>query len=945
MPDAMPHSITQASSGELCRALFEQAAVGIAQIDTATGRFVRVNRRYCEIIGLNEQDMTATTFMAITHPDDLQPDLDNMEELKAGRRRDFSMEKRLFRSDGSTRWVNLTVSPMWSPGETPTSHLAIVEDITDRKQAEAKLLQFTRDLEQQVRQRAQESEESRRRLQAILDGTSDAVFVKDLHGRYLLLNRAAGEFVGKSPNQVMGQDDTFIFSPADALAVMDGDRKVMAAGETKTYEDVATTADGVQRTFLSTKGPLFDAEGHVVGLFGISRDITERKSAEARIQESETRFRRLFEEAYLGMCLMGADKTLLRVNRAFCALVGYDEQELVGRTYAVYTHPDDLKANLEFTDRFLRGEIPGYQIEKRYIRKNGEVRWVNVSVSLTEREAARGGCLATIEDITERKRVEQALQQLNTSLEQRVTERTNALRESDRRFTELLQTVRLLAVVVGPEGRIQYCNPYYLELTGYQEEQVEGRDYVATFVPLEDQERIRSTFLPAIERETFPRHFENDILCHDGTRRTVSWANTVLRDPDGAVLGMASIGEDVTHRRQAEAALRLSEERFRLVAEATNDILWDWDLVTGQHWWSPNAKSKFGYDPVKEPSLEAWSSRLHPDDRERVTNRLHHIVLTPDGTPFVEEYRFLMRDGSYGFFQDKAQVFRDTQGRPVRMIGAMIDVTAAKQAYVTLQGAYARHQALSRELQVAAEHERRRLSRELHDEFGQLLGALKFDVSRIADDVQRARAVTPAMVSKKLRVVRKTVDRLFSSLREMVRGLRPAVLDELGLVPSLEALAHEVQEHSGLRCRFVADRDDLGKVFGPELESTIFRVTQELLTNVVRHADASVVRIDLNARDGWAQLTVRDNGRGMNQGRGVNKASVNGRGQFGLRGVRERAELLGGQVEILSQVDQGTMVTVRIPFVPPTDRSRAASGRKPGGTSTTRKRVTRGQAL
>ncbi len=122
-------------SEERFRAIFEQAAVGVAQIETATGRFIHVNQRYCDIVGRTLEQMTATSFMAITHPDDLQADLDNMEQLKQGRIRSFSMEKRYLRPGGSLVWVNLTVSPMWLPGESPDFHIAIVEDITERKEA------------------------------------------------------------------------------------------------------------------------------------------------------------------------------------------------------------------------------------------------------------------------------------------------------------------------------------------------------------------------------------------------------------------------------------------------------------------------------------------------------------------------------------------------------------------------------------------------------------------------------------------------------------------------------------------------------------------------------------------------------------------------------------------------------------------------------------------
>ena len=123
------------------RAIFEQAAVGVALVDTATGRFLMVNQQYCDIVGLTPAEMTATTVMAITHPDDLQADLENMGKLRDGLSRQFSLEKRYRRPDGSLVWVNRTVSPMWKAGEAPHYHIAVVEDITKRKMAEAEVQQ------------------------------------------------------------------------------------------------------------------------------------------------------------------------------------------------------------------------------------------------------------------------------------------------------------------------------------------------------------------------------------------------------------------------------------------------------------------------------------------------------------------------------------------------------------------------------------------------------------------------------------------------------------------------------------------------------------------------------------------------------------------------------------------------------------------------------------
>ena len=671
---------------QLFHAIFEQAAVGVALIETATGRFVRVNQRYGEILGLAQDDMMATTFMAITHPDDLQADLNNMEELKAGRIREFCMEKRYLRSDGSIVWVDLTVSPLWEVGEQPSFHIAVVQDSTERKQAEQNLAKLNDTLEQQVRLRTHELEESRHQLQAILDGTSDAVFIKDTQGRYLLLNEATARFVGKRQQEVIGHDDMFLFPPADAQAVMEGDRKVMTGGMTTTYEDVATTADGVKRTFLATKGPLLDGQSRVMGLFGIARDITERKQAE------------------------------------------------------------------------------------------------------------------------------DALRRLNETLEQRVAERTEALRVSEHFRKEVLDSLSAHIAVLDASGLIVAVN----------------------------------------------RVWERAALFNDPS-------------------GLARVSTGANYLNVCERAADKSSEVRRTLAGILD-------------------------------------------------------VLAERTNVFESEYLCVRPGGQQQWFSMRVTPLSDRRGCVI----AHEDITERKRAEEALRDSYQRLQALSREVQVAKERERSRLSRELHDEFGQVLTGLKFDLTDVAGTLVKNRSGPVTALRQKTTRALGMVDRLFASLRGMVSALQPSLLEELGLVPALESLATDIQERSGLRCDVVADRVTFRACCGIEVESAIYRMTQELLTNVVRHAKATTAMVTICCTSGWVKLEVEDNGRGFNASH-VRKTK-----QFGLQGIRERAELLGGQVEINSTPRVGTVATIWIPLELPTSRHRGVTPAQRPKSATTRKRRRRG---
>jgi two-component system sensor histidine kinase UhpB len=381
-------------------------------------------------------------------------------------------------------------------------------------------------------------------------------------------------------------------------------------------------------------------------------------------------------------------------------------------------------------------------------------------------------------------------------------------------------------------------------------------------------------------------------------------------------------------RHLAEEALRSSEERFRLVAEATQDVLWDWDMPVDRHWWSPNAGMKFGGNLNDEPGIESWTTRLHPEDRDRILAVMENILASGQSV-FAVEYRFRLADGSYGHFYDRGHLVVDHSGKPIRMIGAMIDVTASKQAYVTLQEAYRRLQTMSNELQMVESNERRRLSRELHDEVGQLLTALKFDLESVRRKGIGKTKMTAAQTTERLTRALETTDLLFTRLRRIVRALRPPVLEELGLKAALESLAADMQARSSLNCSVVVTGDSQQPGRASTRETAIYRIAQELLTNIIRHAQARTASISLAFDPNAWVLIVRDDGIGFDPTALLPDAGV------GLRGIRERVEILGGQVDVMSQPGKGTSVVIWVPVV---EDAAPRTARKPGPAPSPRRR-------
>jgi signal transduction histidine kinase len=252
------------------------------------------------------------------------------------------------------------------------------------------------------------------------------------------------------------------------------------------------------------------------------------------------------------------------------------------------------------------------------------------------------------------------------------------------------------------------------------------------------------------------------------------------------------------------------------------------------------------------------------------------------------------------------------------LIGLMaIGTTVASHTDVEdeLKLAYAQVRSEARRAQGAAEEERRRIARELHDEFGQALTGLKFDLAWFGKKLTQSSAPTGSRdLLNKVQTMSGSVDALLESVRATAASLRPAMLDDLGLVPALECLATTFRLRTGMRCTLDVAPALSSIALPSETSTALFRIAQELLTNVMRHAGASQVRIRLYEGDGRVMLEVTDNGKGIDRERMLTPDA------FGLRGIQERASLLGGHFHIVGTSGVGTMACTSVPvaecFVP-----------------------------
>lgn len=389
-----------------------------------------------------------------------------------------------------------------------------------------------------------------------------------------------------------------------------------------------------------------------------------------------------------------------------------------------------------------------------------------------------------------------------------------------------------------------------------------------------------------------------------------------------------------------ERLLAESEQRLRLALHATHLGLWEWDLPDGTPRWSDEALELVGLSATDaEADVDAVRRLVHRDDVE-VLWMLDDAAR--DGRRFHGEYRIVRPDGTVRWVSNHAWTNCDVQGRPVRMIGTLADITPRRQAEHDLRASRDQLEArvlertdalaaantalvnevaerraaelhareLLGQLVNAEEEERRRLSRDLHDSLGQHMAALAISLKAIAQE-----PTLPPPLRARVAELQQAVGALDDEIGRLAHELRPSALDDLGIGDALQRHSANWSQQSGISVDIVAE-GLRGRRFSPAIETTVYRIVQEALTNVRKHAGASRVGVIVELRGGELRTIVEDDGHGF-EATASGWPPLDGHG-LGLRGMAERARLCGGRVEVESTLDTGTTVYLSIPLREPT---------------------------
>ena len=737
----------------------------------------------------------------------------------------------------------------------------------DEAKSREKLIAELRDLRRRIRtmRKTEEDHLLEEGLFRTLENSSQAGIYVVQKGKFRFVNAHAAFYWGYSKDELIGMESMSLVHPDDRDRVRRSAMEMLKGKRTSSYEFRTIAKDGGIRWITETITSIqYKGERAVLGN---SMDITEQIKSRNKLAELEALEASILEaipHAVVGL----RNRRIIFANDGVQAVFGWEAEDLIGRRTRVFYRSNKdfeaIAANLYSTlehQRTFRSEFPCR-------RKDGQEIECMVSASRIGESLKEKNIVITYEDITDRKRAEAAYR--------------------------IMADNSQAGVYVVQNGTFQFVNHNAAKYAGYSADELAGMDSLSLVHPEDREKVIRNSREMLNRRRTAPHEFR--IVTKDGRIRWIMETVTLIPwRGERAVLGNSM---DITEQFEARNKLAELEALEASILEAIPHAvigLQDRRIIFA----NDGVEAVFGW---RAKDLIGKSTRVlyQTDEGYEAIARDLYSVLEKKRT-FRSEFPCRRKDGT-GIECMVSAARIGTQLKQKNIVITYEDITDRKRAETEIERSREQLRNLSAHLQSVREKERTRIARELHDELGQLLTALNTGLvllnRRIPETEKALRDQTGSMIE--------LVDMTMQTLKRIYMALRPGMLDHLGLAVAVGWQAGEFEKRTGIRCRMTVDPEDLS--LDPDLSTAVFRIFQETLTNIARHAEATRVNVSLKATEDKVLLTVRDNGRGITQEQLAKPNS------FGLLGIRERTHYWGGDVRISGKPGRGTLVKVDIPL-------------------------------
>ncbi|MEG4998962.1 PAS domain S-box protein [Microcoleus sp. B4-D4] len=848
-------------SEERFRSLME-ATAQIIWVCNADGEMAIEQPTWSAFTGQTFDEYKGWGWLDTLHPDD-HARIVSIWSTAIANRSFYEVELRMRRYDGEYRYMSSRGVPIMNADGSIREWVGANTDITDRKQVEEAL------------------RERNALLNSILESTPDIIVVKDREGRYVAMNSNLANFLGKPIEEIIGKDDLELMSADSARELMAKDRQVMAAGITETYEEDVSQGE-TSATFFTTKAPWRDANGNILGIIATTRDISDRKKVEQTLRQTLE----ILDLASDSIIIRDMDDRIIYWNQGAEKLYNGTKTEVAGEYIHAFLEtifPKPLETLLPefFEHGSWEGELHHTTRDDRHIIVAS--RW-------TLQRDAEGKPCAQLEintDITDRKQAE------------------DAIKQSEERYRSLIAATSQMVWITDAEGRCPDI-PSLRAYTGQTEAEVVGFGWLDAIHP-DDGERTAQVWMEAVQTKSL-YEIEYQIRGADGNYRYFQARAVPILNEDGNVREWVGTCTDIHDRKQAEDAIKQSEERYRSLIVATSQIVWTAD-AEGK---CPDLPSWRAYTGQTEAEVVGfgWLDAIHPDDGERTAQVWMEAAQTR--SLYDIEYRLRGADGNYRYFQVRGVPILNEDGSLREWVGTCIDIHDRKQTEIV--------QAKAREAAEAASRAKSEflanMSHELRTPLNGIMGyAQILQRSKVLKEEERSRIdIIYQCGSHLLTLINDILD--LSKIEAQKVELMPTDFHFPAFLQGVAEMCRIRAEIKGINFHFPSS---------PELpigiradEKRLRQVLINLLSNAIKFTDEGTVTFIVSfATEGKIRFEIRDTGTGIAQDQlqaifqpfeqvGDRRRQTEGTG-LGLAISKRIVELMGSTIEVQSEMNVGSI--------------------------------------
>lgn len=745
------------------RAAFQSSAIGMGLL-SLDGKILQVNDAVVKMSGYSREELCSRYDHQNVHPEDRNLGTDLFQEMLDGKRDWYQVEKRYVRKNGEFFWTRLTLSAVRDSRGQPMYLVGLLDDIDEEKRALESL------------------RESEARFRAMFESAGIGIALVGMDRRPLEANAAMIQMTGYSPEEFFSKTGVDLGYAEDKDIGLP-ELKAVLEGKLDTYfiEKRYVRKDGQVFWVRLTNSVVRTPDGKPQYFVTIVEDINERKQAQEELHRSQARFQAIFNDAAVGVGVLGLDRRLIEVNPALCRIYGRTREELIGMSAADVTYPEDEPSSVDFYGQLLSGQLDSYELERRYVRKNGEIFWAHVTMSPVRGTDGKPLYLVgMVVDIDEQKRMQERI------------------RESEARFQAIFDNVAVGVAVMTLDRQPVAINAQTEKITGYSLDELAGVNPVMLVIP-EDRNMDVEMFKDLVQGRRNSYVMERRYRHRDGH---IFWARinySLVRDMNGNPDYLVGIIEDIDDQKRASE--RLAEQEADYLRTLQQKVL------------------------ERTRELEEANQRLKQEIEQRTR----------------------------------------------------IEETLARKA-----------------AEEAVTADRTRLARDLHDAVTQTL----FSASLTAEVLPDLWEMDEDEAKRSTEELRQLTRGALAEMRTLLLELRPAALTQTRLSDLLKQLCEAFIGRSRLPISLSIDGE---RHLPPEVQVACYRIAQESLNNVFKYARATQVDVSLFLSPTGLRFEVCDNGIGFDM-TATKPASL------GMRIMRERSEAIGADLHISSTPGAGTCI-------------------------------------